>query len=67
MNVDRIVLIFAGALILISLTLAHFVSPYWLWLTALIGAVMFQSGFTGICPAAFVFKKLGVKPGCAFR
>lgn len=67
MNIDRVVLIFAGAMILISLALAHFVSPYWLWLTALIGVVMFQSGITGFCPAALVFKKLGVKPGCAFR
>ena len=50
MNVDRVVLIFAGAMILISLGLAHFVSPDWLWLTALIGGVMFQSGITGFCP-----------------
>lgn len=67
MNVDRIVLIFAGAMILGSLALAHFFSPNWLWLTTLIGAVMLQSGFTGFCPAAMIFKKLGVKPGCAFR
>lgn len=67
MNVDRIVLIFAGAMILMSLALAQFFSPNWLWLTALIGVVMFQSGFTGICPAAAIFKKLGVKSGCAFR
>jgi hypothetical protein len=67
MNIDRVVLIFAGAMILTSLALAHFFTPDWLWLTALIGVVMFQSGITGFCPAALVFKKLGVKPGCAFR
>ena len=66
-NLDRIVLIFAGIMTLGSLALAHFFGPDWLWLTALIGVVMLQSGFTGFCPAAMVFKKLGVKSGCAFR
>ncbi|HYW66494.1 MAG TPA: DUF2892 domain-containing protein [Candidatus Dormibacteraeota bacterium] len=67
MNLDRTVLVFAGSMILISLALSRLFSPAWLLLTAWIGLVMFQSAFTGFCPAAILFRKLGVKPGSAFR
>jgi len=67
MTLDRAVLAFAGVVVLTSLLLAHFVSPLWLWLTAFAGANMAQAAFTGFCPAAMVFKRLGVKPGAAFR
>lgn len=66
MTIDRVVLAFAGAVILISLGLAHFVSPGWLWLTAFVGLNLFQSSFTGFCPLAMLLRKLGLKPGCAF-
>jgi hypothetical protein len=67
MTLDRAVLAFAGFVVLISLALTWFVHPAWLWLTAFAGANMLQAAFTGFCPAAMVFKKLGVKPGEAFR
>jgi hypothetical protein len=67
MNVDRMVLSFAGLMVLISLGLAHFFSPLWLWLTAFVGLNMFQAGITGFCPAALIFRKCGVKPGNAFN
>lgn len=67
MSVDRLVLAFAGGLILISLALSQLHDPAWLWFTAFIGANMLQAAFTGLCPAAWIFKKLGVKPGLAFR
>jgi len=67
MNVDRAVMAFAGLVILASLALAHFVSPPWLWLTAFVGLNLLQSSFTGFCPAAMVFRKLGAGSGCAFR
>jgi len=67
LNLDRTVLVFAGSMILISLALSRLFSPAWLLLTAWIGLVMFQSAFTGFCPAAILFRKLGVKPGSAFR
>jgi hypothetical protein len=67
MNLDRSVFVFAGSMILISVALAYFFSPYWLLLTAWVGIMMFQSAFTGFCPIAKVFKKLGIKPGNAFR
>jgi len=66
MTVDRAVLAFAGTLILASLGLAQLVSPLWLWFTAFIGANMLQSAFTGFCPAAIIFRKLGARPGSAF-
>jgi len=66
MNVDRAVLAFAGAMVLASVLLAWAVSPYWLLLTAFVGANMVQAAFTGFCPAAMILAKLGVKSGCAF-
>jgi len=57
---------FAGAVILVSLALAQTLSPYWLWLTAFAGFNLIQASFTGFCPAAIVFKRLGVKGGTAF-
>jgi len=54
-------------MILISLALSRLFSPAWLLLTAWVGLVMLQSAFTGFCPAALLFKTLGVKPGSAFR
>jgi hypothetical protein len=67
MNVDRAVFAFAGVMILASLLLAHYVSPYWLALTAFVGLNMLQAAFTGFCPAAMILAKLGVKSGCAFE
>lgn len=67
MNVDRAVLAFAGIMILISLLLAVYVSPYWLWFTAFVGLNMLQSAFTGFCPAAMIFRKMGVASGNAFK
>jgi hypothetical protein len=67
MNVDRAVFAFAGGMILLSLALGYYVSPYWLLFTAFVGANMLQSAFTGFCPAAMIFRKLGVKSGCAYQ
>jgi hypothetical protein len=67
MTLDRAVLAFAGFVVLASLALAWFVHPAWLWLTAFAGANMLQAAFTGFCPAALIFKRLGVKPGNAFQ
>lgn len=66
MTIDRVVMAVAGSFILISLTLAHFHHPNWLWFTAFVGANLLQSAFTGWCPMVIVLKKLGFKPGSAF-
>lgn len=67
MTLDRAVLAFAGLVVLTSLALAHFVHPVWLWLAVFAGVNMVQASFTGLCPAAMIFKALGVKAGCAFK
>lgn len=67
MNIDRAVMAFAGLMILASVALAHFLSPWWLLLTAFVGLNLLQASFTGFCPAAMLFGKLGYKPGCAFK
>lgn len=66
MTIDRIILAFAGAMILLSIVLTQYVSPNWVWLTVFVGANMFQAAFTKFCPLAMLLKKLGVKQGCAF-
>lgn len=66
MTVDRAVLAFAGSMVLLSLALAWLVHPYWLFLTAFVGLNLIQSAFTGFCPAAIIFRKLGLKAGPAF-
>jgi len=67
MNLDRAVLAFASVMILVSVALAQMVSPWWWLFTAFIGLNMLQSSFTGFCVPAIILRKLGVKPGCAFR
>jgi len=67
MSIDRAVLAFAGFMVLLSLALGYSVSPYWYLLTVFVGLNLIQSSFTGFCPAAIVFKKLGARPGAAFK
>jgi hypothetical protein len=67
MTIDRAVFLFAGFVVLAGLALAYYVSPWWGLLSAFAGLNMIQSAFTGFCPAAMVFKKLGLKAGPAFR
>jgi Protein of unknown function (DUF2892) len=66
MNVDKAVLSFAGFVVLLGLALGWLVNPYWYLLTAFAGLNMIQASFTGLCPVATVFKKLGMRGGCAF-
>lgn len=55
----------AGAFILASLLLAHYVNLNWLWFTAFVGLNLFQSAFTNWCPMMWIFKKCGAKnSGC---
>lgn len=66
-NVDRAVMAFAGIVNLVGTLLAWLVSPYWLLLTAFVGLNLLQASITGFCPSAIVFKRLGLKSGCAFK
>jgi hypothetical protein len=70
MSIERLIRIFAGLFVLISLALGVegsplFVSNNFLWFTAFVGANLFQSGFTGLCPLETILRKLGVKGACA--
>ena len=67
MNIDRVVFAFAGSVVLLSVLLGHFVSPWWLLLAVFVGANLLQSAFTGFCPLAKILSWMGLKPGCAFR
>jgi hypothetical protein len=67
MTLDRVMFAFAGAMVLLSVVLTQFVSPYFMWFTVFVGANMLQSAFTGFCPAARIFSKFGIKAGCAFQ
>jgi len=60
MTVDRYVRLFAGLMILIGIALTHYVHPYWVGLTIFVGANLFQSGFTNMCPLSVILRKMGV-------
>ena len=66
-NLDRAVLAFAGVMILASVALTQLVSPWWWLLTAFVGLNLVQASITGFCPAAMLFRKLGISSGCAFK
>lgn len=65
MTIDRIVHTFAGTLILVSLALAHWHSPNWLWLTVFVGANLLQSGLTNWCLLSSILAKAGLPTGGA--
>lgn len=66
MNIDRIVMAFAGTMVLLAVALGHWVSPWWLLLAVFVGLNLLQSSVTGFCPLAKILALVGVKPGCAF-
>jgi len=61
MTLENSIRLLAGSLVLISLALYYFISPWWLLLTAFVGFNLVQSSLTGICPAEMIFKKLFFK------
>lgn len=66
MTPERGVRILAGTFVLLSLALGvpqspFFVSPHFLWVTLFVGANLFQSGFTGFCPAELILRKIGLQ------
>ena len=68
MTVERLIRIFAGTFVLVSLALGAeasplFVSAHFLWLNAFVGANLLQSGFTRLCPLESILRRLGVRSG----
>ncbi len=66
MSIDRLVMMFAGTVILLSVVLSQLHHVYWLFLTAFVGANLLQASVSGFCPLARILKVLGAKPGQAF-
>jgi hypothetical protein len=64
MTIERYIRMIAGTFILTSLALAHWVSPYWLWFTAFVGANLLQSSITKWCLMEDILKKIGVGGEC---
>ncbi len=64
MTIESAIRLLAGSLILLSLALNQFVSPWWLLLAAFVGLNLAQSALTGFCPAEIILKRLGVGGGC---
>lgn len=67
MSLDAAVLRFAGVMVLLSVVLTVYVSPLFVWFTVFIGLNLLQSSFTRVCPAAWAFRAMGLKKGCAFE
>jgi len=67
MTIDRLVMMFAGIFVLVSLVLSRLHSVHWLWFTAFVGANLIQAAVTGFCPLAKILKVAGIKPGTAFK
>jgi hypothetical protein len=60
-SIERAVEAFAGFMVLLSVALTQLVHPGFVWLTVFVGANLFQQAFTGLCPAAWVMRKAGLR------
>ena len=67
MNIDRMVILFAGSVVLTASILAYLFSPIWLLLSGFVGLNLMQASVTGFCPLAMILKKVGLHPGNAFN
>ena len=70
MNIENVIRMFAGTVVLVSLALGAAASPlyhssHWLWVTAFVGFNLMQSSFTRLCPLETVLRTLGLKSGGA--
>lgn len=63
MTLEKAVQAWGGFVVLLGLTLFYLVHPGWLWLSAFAGLMLFQSAFTGLCPATALFRHLGFRSG----
>ena len=63
MKTEACIRLLAGTMVLLSVALAHFVSPWWLLLAVFVGCNLIQSVFTGFCPAEIILRKLGLGTG----
>ncbi len=62
MTIERGLRMVAGTVVLLSVGLAVWASPWWLLLTAFVGINLFQSALTNWCPMVWVLARLGLEP-----
>ena len=55
--IERVVRAAAGTFILLSLLLAYYVHPNWIYFTVFVGANLLQSSVTKFCPLEGGLKK----------
>lgn len=67
MKIEKVVMMVAGTMVLLSVALGYFVSATWLLLTAFVGINLMISALTGFCPMVVILRKIGLKHGCAFK
>ena len=61
MSIERALFVLAGSMVIITALLSKYHHPLWIWFTVFIGLNMFQSAFTGFCPAKMIMQKMGLK------
>jgi hypothetical protein len=66
MTVERAILLVVGSLIVVTVLLAVYHSPYWLWVTGILGAHLIQASFTGMCPVVMAVKRMGLPSRAGF-
>ncbi|HEY3707236.1 MAG TPA: DUF2892 domain-containing protein [Terracidiphilus sp.] len=61
MTVESGLRLMAGLMVLISVALTRFVSPWWMLFTVFIALNLLQSAFTNWCPAMSILRAIGLK------
>jgi len=67
MTIEKVVLLVAGSMVLLSSILSVYHTAEWVYLTAFVGANLLFSGLTGFCPLVKILRKFGLKHGQAFK
>ena len=65
MSIERTLRLIGGFFVMLSVALAVWHSPYWLYFTAFVGLNLFQSGLTNWCPMIWILKKAGLRAATA--
>jgi hypothetical protein len=66
MSIERAVLLVVGSVVILSVLLGVYHSPYWFWVTGLLGAHLIQASFTGMCPVVAMLKRMGLPARAGF-
>ena len=66
MSLERAILLIVGSIIVVTVLLAVYHSPYWLWITGLLGLHLVQASFTGFCPVVRTLKSMGYQSRPSF-